>query len=327
MTPTAITYWATDSNASNHTTLDASNLTSIHNATFTDPSSVIADNGSALPVTSIGDSALPSPFYLKNVLIAPHIIQNLLSVHYFTTDNLCPMEFDPFGHLVKDLSMQNVITRCNSSGPRYTICLSSQPAPSSNVSAPLALVASASTWHRRLDHLGVDIMSKLSQDSSVICSRRTHDLCHACRLGCHICLPFVSSNSHADNNFDLIHCDLWTSPIVSISGYRYYLVILDDHSHLVWTFSLHVKSNTFSTLSQNFAYVSTQFGCTIKVVQCDNGREFNNTSSHAFFATKWVLLRMSCPYTSPQNCKAERILHAINNMLCSLLFEASIPAR
>jgi hypothetical protein len=37
------------------------------------------------------------------------------------------------------------------------------------------------------------------------------------------------------HNFDLVHCDLWTS-VASISGYKYYLVILDDCSHYVWTF-------------------------------------------------------------------------------------------
>jgi hypothetical protein len=129
-----------------------------------------------------------------------------------------------------------------------------------------------------------------------------------------------------DNNFDLIHCDLWTSSIVSIFGYKYYLVILDDHSHFVWTFPWCAKSDTFFNLSKNFAYVFTQFGRTIKAVQCDNGREFNN-SSRAFFTTKGVLLQMSCPYTSPQNGKAECILRTINNMLCSLLFQASILAR
>jgi hypothetical protein len=125
----------------------------------------------------------------------------------------------------------------------------SHPAPSMLASTPLALVASASTWHQRLDHPGVDVLSKLSHDSSVICSRHTHDRCHACQLGRHIHLPFVSSNSFADNNFDLIYCDLWTSPIVSVFGYKYYLVILDDHSHFMWTFPLRIKSNTFSTLS------------------------------------------------------------------------------
>jgi hypothetical protein len=51
-------------------------------------------NGSALPVTSIGAMVLPGPFNLTNVLVAPNIIQNLLSVRQFTTDNSCFMEFD-----------------------------------------------------------------------------------------------------------------------------------------------------------------------------------------------------------------------------------------
>jgi hypothetical protein len=142
-----------------------------------------------------------------------------------------------------------MITRCNSLGPLYMMCLPSHLTPSSHVAAPLALVTSVSTWHRRLDHPDVDVLSKLSHDASVICSRHTHGLFHACQLGHHTCLPFVSSNYRADNNFDLIHCDMWTSPIVSISSYKCYLIILNDHSHFMCTFSLRIKSDTFSTLS------------------------------------------------------------------------------
>jgi hypothetical protein len=65
----------------------------------------------------------------------------------------------------------------------------------------------------------------------------------------------------------------------------------------------------------------------MKVVQCDNGHEFDNASSYAFFAIKGALLWMSCPYTSPHNGKVERILCTINNMLRSLLFQTSILAR
>jgi hypothetical protein len=115
------------------------------------------------------------------------------------------MKFDPFGLSMKDHSMWNVITKCNSSGPLYTMRLPSHLALSSHVAAPLALVASASTWHQHLNHSGVDVLSKLSNDSSVICSRRTHDVGHACQLVCHTLMPFVSSTSHVDNNFDLIH--------------------------------------------------------------------------------------------------------------------------
>jgi hypothetical protein len=193
LTPPTVIDWVADSGASNHTTSDAGNLTSVHPPTSTDPSSIIVGNGSALPATSIGDSALSGPFYLNNVLITPDIIQNLLSVPRFTTDNWCSMEFDLFGLFVKDLPTWNVITKCNSSRTLYMMRLPSQPAPSSLASAPSALVASASTWHRSLGHPGVDVLSKLSYDSNVICSRCTHDLCHACQLGHHIRLPFVKS--------------------------------------------------------------------------------------------------------------------------------------
>jgi hypothetical protein len=43
-------------------------------------------------------------FYLYNVLVTPDIIQNLLSVRHFTTNNWCSIEFDPYGLSVKDLS-------------------------------------------------------------------------------------------------------------------------------------------------------------------------------------------------------------------------------
>jgi hypothetical protein len=105
LTPPTVTDWVVDSGASNHTTSDVGNLTSVHPPTSTDHSSIIVGNGSAIPVTSVGDSTLPYPFYLHNVLVTPDIIQNILSVHRFTTNNWCFKEFDSFDLSVKHLSM------------------------------------------------------------------------------------------------------------------------------------------------------------------------------------------------------------------------------
>jgi hypothetical protein len=66
--------------------------------------------------------------------------------------------------------------------------------------------------------------------------------------------------------------------------------------------SSRAKSDTFPTL-HFFAWVSTQFDLTVKAVQCDNGREFDNSTSRSFLS-RGVQLRMSCPYTFPQNGKA-----------------------
>jgi hypothetical protein len=245
MVPPAFTNWVADTDASNHPNFSASNLTFVRPPLPTDPSSIVVGNGSSLPVTSVGNASLPCLFYLNNILATPDIIKNLLSVRHFTTDNWCSMEFDPFGLSMKDLSSRNVIARCNSSGPLYTMHLSSCSAPSPCAAPAVALAASAYTWHRCLKHPGIDALSKLLSDSSVICSRHNHDFCHACQLGRHTHMHFICSMPRTDNIFDLIHSDSWTSPIVSVSGYKYYLVIPDDHSYFVWTFPLHVKFDIF----------------------------------------------------------------------------------
>jgi hypothetical protein len=48
-------------------------------------------NDSTLLVISVGDSVLLGPFHLKNILVATNIIQNLIFVHPFTTNNSCFM--------------------------------------------------------------------------------------------------------------------------------------------------------------------------------------------------------------------------------------------
>jgi len=108
--------------------------------------------------------------------------------------------------------------------------------------------------------------------------------------------------------FELVHCDVWTSPVASVSGYQYYLVLLDDFTHFYWTFPLTRKSEVSTHITKFCNYVHTQFSLAIKAVQADNGTEFVNNTLHTLFASRGIHLRLSCPYTSPQNGKAECLL-------------------
>jgi hypothetical protein len=99
-------------------------------------------------------------------------------------------------------------------------------------------------------------MTKLTSSLDSSCSRGYFEgLYHAYQLGRHTRRTFTTSR--AEQAFDLVHCDLWTSPILYLSGYKYYLVILDDFSHFLWTFSLRLKFDTSTTLTYFFAWVST----------------------------------------------------------------------
>lgn len=297
-------------------TSDPCTLSHTSSPRYPSQSSIVIGNGSLLSVTATAQ--LLSSLYLNNVLVSQDLIKNLISVHQFTSENNCFVEFDPSSCSMKDLQSWKVIVRCNSSRPLYPLQLPRATSLFADISSTLL--------HRRLGHPGHEALTKLSSILPACNKELSNSLCHACQLGHHIRLPFHSPSLRASNNFDLIHCDLWTSPIISISGYKYYLVILNDCSHHLWTFPLRLKSDKYHTLANFFSHVRTQFGARIKVVQCDNGKEFDNSSACTFFLTHGAHLRMSCPYTSSQNVKAEHIIHMTNNVVRSHLFQAGMLA-
>lgn len=58
------------------------------------------------------DLSFSNPYHslsLKNVLITPNIIKNLISVRSFTKDNSCSVEFVPFGFFVMDLQTKQIL--------------------------------------------------------------------------------------------------------------------------------------------------------------------------------------------------------------------------
>uniref|UniRef100_A0A8R7TR30 Integrase catalytic domain-containing protein n=1 Tax=Triticum urartu TaxID=4572 RepID=A0A8R7TR30_TRIUA len=168
-------------------------------------------------------------------------------------------------------------------------------------------------------------MSQLHKNSFISCNKAASHVCHACQLGKHVRLPFARSTSISVEPFQLIHCDLWTSSILSNSSFQYYLVIVDDYSHFMWTFPLRKKSDTAGILLNFVAYIRTQFSRTLVAMQADNGTEFINSTVTSFFSTHDIHLRFSCPYTSAQNGKAERAIRTINDITHTLLFQSSMP--
>ena len=125
--------------------------------------------------------------------------------------------------------------------------------------------------------------------------------------------------------FDIIHCDLWTSPILSSLGHKYYVLFLDNYTNFLWTFPISSKSQVYKLFIRVRTYIRTQFEREIKAFQCDNGTEFKNDLFEKFGHQHGMTFRLSCPYTSPQNGKAERKIKTINNIVRTLLCHASTP--
>ena len=235
------------------------------------------------------------------------MVHNLLSILRFIADNPCSVKFDSSGLTMKDLASRRPLLRCDSTRPHYILRFPASASLSLPIlSAAFATTTSSTTWHRRLGHPERDALMQLSHSTDIRCTRAHDDhVCHACQLGRHVRLPFYSS-LHAARIFDLVHCDLWTSPIISISGYNYYLVVVDDFSHYSWTFPLRAKSDAFPVILHFFAWVSTQLNLTNKAVQCDNGREFDNSTSRAFFLSQSLTVS-SCPCLASTPLRTARL--------------------
>ena len=108
--------WYKDSGATAHLASSSGMLNSVLNDCT--EKKVIVSNGSQIPITCSGSTFFSSnsrDLSLKNILVAPHIIKNIISVRRFTNDNWYSVEFDPFGFTIKDLSTRRILLRSGSS--------------------------------------------------------------------------------------------------------------------------------------------------------------------------------------------------------------------
>ncbi|GJY18806.1 ribonuclease H-like domain-containing protein [Tanacetum coccineum] len=194
--------WNMDTGASSHLNISVNSFSEIFN-TCMYPSVSVGD-GHSIPVTNTSHSILPTPtrsLHLNNVLITPHIVKNLISIRQFICDNNFTIEFDAFGFSIKDFLTRQVLLRCDSTGDLYPV---TAPSP-----IPHAFLVSQHTWHQRLGHPGGEVLRRLVSSNFISCNKEKPPvLCHACQLGKHVRLPFVSSDTVISSCFDIIHSDV-----------------------------------------------------------------------------------------------------------------------
>ncbi|GKC60776.1 hypothetical protein Tco_1088374 [Tanacetum coccineum] len=107
---------------------------------------------------------------------------------------------------VKDFITRQVVLRYDRTGDLYPVT-----APSL---IPHVFLVRQHTWHQRLDYLESDVFCHLVSNNFIQCNKKKPSiLCPACQLGKHVRLQFVSSDTLVTSCFDIIHSDVWTSPI------------------------------------------------------------------------------------------------------------------
>jgi hypothetical protein len=85
-------------------------------------------------------------------------------------------------------------------------------------------------WHNRLGHQASPILNKVKQLAriSIVGSSSIESLYKSCQVAKSKCLPFSASPNVTVEPLEIIHFDVWSSLILSINGYLYYVVFINN---------------------------------------------------------------------------------------------------
>lgn len=162
-----------------------------------------------------------------------------------------------------------------SSSPVYSIALSCNK-------------SHTSTWHCRLGHPYSKTLLFILKSLNVPNSE--FSTCSYCDVSKIHRQSLKLSNTITIKSFELLHLDVWgPSSSPTISGFQFYLVLIDDYSWYSWLYLLKNKSDVFTVFSKFEVQVENQFSTTIKVIQSDGGDEFVNKRFTELLSTYGVV--------------------------------------
>ncbi|GKA17080.1 ribonuclease H-like domain-containing protein [Tanacetum coccineum] len=155
-----------------------------------------------------------------------HLADNTSILTFFSNSSIYPSVF-----VGNDYQTRRLFLRYDSTGDLYPV---TQQPPFQN---PVSFLSSSSTtWHRRLGHLGEDVL------------RRKH-----------VKLPFYNSKSSVEFAFEIIHSDLWTSPILTEKLVTQTTIPADNQPQTISSHPMviRVKAGIFKPLERMNCHVTT----------------------------------------------------------------------
>ena len=332
LAPHSPSMWLTDTGATNHMTADLSNLTLSTPYPTTD--AVHTANGEGLSVSHVGSAIIPTsskPLLLKSVLCVLKLTQNLLFVHRIYLDNNCYLIFDAFCFWIQDKATGRIMYKGQCSNGLYPMSFASSRSLGRFQShAYIGQLVVSSTWHHRLGHPSNKIVSLMLQKANIQCSPKSStDVCISCLEGKFCKPPFPSRLNTYVTAFNTIHSDLWgPSPQISLDGYKYYVIFVDEYTRYCWLFPLVNKSDVFSVFTTFYTYVHTQFSSFIQVFQSDGGVNLLATLFRIFlklrvlYTTSLALILLNKMGWLKENIDIlwKPLLLYCNMQICHLLF-------
>ncbi|GJP82422.1 hypothetical protein CLOP_g12683 [Closterium sp. NIES-67] len=139
--------------------------------------------------------------------------------------------------------------------------------------------------------------------------------------------PFNSATGPAKTPLALVHMDVvGPTRAPSLSGSRYFLTIVDDHTRAVWVYPLKSKGEVAAAvLKEWMPRAQRECGHKVKVIRSDNGGEFIGADFEGELKRKGIQHQLTVPYNPQQNGVAERFNRTLQEGARTLLGRAGLP--
>lgn len=287
------------------------------------PYSVLMPNGCVELVHSVGECQLNEHLHLKNVLLIPNFKFNLLFVAQMVGNVECVVQFTDDKCIVQDRAKMRTLGIDRFIQGLYML-------PQEKLKPILAVRSNNNevlTWHKRLGHISfhkmTDVMKVINHELQIITNNIFCDICPMARQ---IRMPFTDSVNNAKVIFELLHTDVWGPfKVTTMTGARYFLTIVDDHSRSTWTYLMVNKAPVSDHLIRFITMVETQFEVFVKTIRSDNGSKFLSAKLHHFLSAKGCVHQTSCSYTPQQNGRVERKHRHLLEIATALKIQSQVP--
>jgi hypothetical protein len=182
-------------------------------------------------------------------------------------------------------------------------------------------------WHQRLGHPNFSYLKHVFPEPffDMVVSELK---CPTCIVAKSHCTSYLPSLNKSIAPFALVHSDLWgPSPTSIVSGVRWFVIFVDDCTHMTWLYLMKNKDEVFSIFQSFHSMIHTQFSATLRVICSDNGGKFVNQRFRTYFDNHGLIHEMSCPQTPQQNGVAEQKNRHILETARALLHGNHVPTR
>ena len=118
-------------------------------------------------------------------------------------------------------------------------------------------------------------------------------------MGNFVKIAFHEKENRASVILERIHTDVCGHfSVASTEKHRYYVIFVDDYSHICWIFFMQKKSETFSKYCEFKALVKKESRKQVKALWSDNGGEYISCEFKELCTKEGIKIALIVPYNT-----------------------------